>query len=175
MEIISVCTLSCSEVSFFRILHYLLIWFLFSYSFTSCPSVCQWQKYVGALLPQLNAKDQTSTGTRSGGMRLNRELGWASSSTAKPGLAVQRSEVFCLVSAAGCWTLPAHDSARLDYPFYSALQTACKLFYHSFPGCVEGIVAFALLCPHLFSKLITFMLLGSFKMPCLFPSHECVF
>lgn len=105
----------------------------------------------------------------------NQELGWSSSNARKPQHTVQKGEVFCLVSAAGCRTLPAYNSAWLDYPFYSGLKTACKFFYHSFPDCVECIVGFAFLCPHLFSKLITFMLLGSVKTPCLFPSHKFIF
>lgn len=40
---------------------------------------------------------------------------------------------------------------------------------------MECTVGFSFLCPHLFSKLITFMLLGSFKKLCLFPSHKFIF
>lgn len=102
------------------------------------------------------------------GMRQELEL-W------QRGHTVQEGEVFCLVSAAGCCARPAPSPACLDYPFYSGLKTACKFFYHSFPDCVECIVALPCLFPHLFSKLITFMLLGSLKELCLFPCREFIF
>lgn len=86
----------------------------------------------------------------------------------------QEGEVFCLVSAAGCCARPAQSPACLDYPFYSGLKTACKFFYHSFPDCVECIVAFSCLFPHLFSKLITFMLLVHWKR-CVYFQAESLF
>lgn len=139
---------------------------------------------VKRFLPQQKVKRQTNKLVRQGltvsavsyGLQ-NQELGrnWGSSSTGKPGHTVQEGEVFCLVSAAGCCARPAQSPACLDYPFYSGLKTACKFFYHSFPDCVECIVASPCLFPHLFSKLITFMLLGSLKALCLFPSREFIF
>lgn len=62
----------------------------------------------------------------------NQESASSSSNTGEPQHTVQKGEVFCLVSAAGGCTLPAYNSAWLDYPFYSGLKTACKFFYHAF-------------------------------------------
>lgn len=184
MEITSVSTLSRNEVSFFRILRYLLIWF-FSLLFHLLPqrlSVTEVRKQLAA---PAECKRSNKHGEKKGWQGLtvrdvnyelpNREWGRSSSNAGKPRHTVQEAEVFCLVSAAGCCTLPTYSSAWLDYPFYSGLETACKFFYQSFPDCVECIVAFAFLCPHLFSKLITFMLLDSFKKLCLFPSHTFIF
>lgn len=186
MEIISVCTLSCREVSFFRILHYVLIWFFFPHLlFHLLPqrlSVTAARKQFAAPAEwERSNKHREKKGWRGRPVRdmsyelPNQESGWSSSNTGEPRHTVQKGEVFCLVSAAGGCTLPAYNSAWLDYLFYSGLKKACKFFYHSFPDCVECIGAFAFFCPHLFSKLITFMLLGSFKMLCLFPSHKFIF
>lgn len=184
MEIISVCTLSCNEVSFFRILHYLLIWFFFLL-FHLLPQRLSVTEVREQFAVPAECKRSNKHGEKKGWRGLtvrdvnyelpNQELGWSSSNTGKAQCTVQEAEGFCLVSAAGCCTLPTYNSAWLDYPFYSGLKTACKFFYHSFPDCVECIVAFAFLCPHLFSKLITFMLLGSFKKLCLFPSRKFIF
>lgn len=181
MEIISVGAFSCSKVSFFRVLHCILGWFLV---FSRCP-----------LLPH-----RLSSGfcpSRKSNIKQTRGKGWVTRPyskccelwTAKPGIRQElgfqqhgkawahrpEDEVFCLVSAAGCCARPAQSPACLDYPFYSGLKTACKFFYHSFLDCVECIVASPCLFPHLFSKLITFMLLGSLKALCLFPSREFIF
>lgn len=152
--------------------------------FPSCPATC------GAVSAPAESQRSNQRGGKSGWQFLthskwvlwvmgckNQELGrnWSSSSTGKPGHTVQEGEVFCLVSAAGGCARPAQSPACLDYPFYSGLKTACKFFYHSFPDCVECIVAFPGLFPHLFSKLITFMLLGSLKALCLFPWREFIF
>lgn len=155
--------------------------FWFSHGFPSCPTGCQ---AVSAPAESQTSNKQEGKGGWQGltvsavsyGLQ-NQELGrnWGSSSTGKPGHTVQEGEVFCLVSAAGCCARPAQSPACLDYPFYSGLKTACKFFYHSFPDCVECIVASPCLFPHLFSKLITFMLLGSLKALCLFPSREFIF
>lgn len=178
MEIISVGAFSCSEVSFFRVLRCILGWFLCFSQFPLLPRSL-WSSFCPSRKSKIKQTRGKEWVTRpyskccelwaaKAGIGQELEL-WQRGHTGQEG------EVLCLASAAGCCAHPAPSPACLDYPFYSGLKTACKYFYHSFPDCVECIVALPCLFPHLLSKLITFMLLGSLRKLSLFPCREFIF
>ena len=77
----------------------------------------------------------------------------------------RRSPAYSLLQDATPW--PFISQPCLITPFNSRLKTACKVFffffYHSLPDCVGHTVACVFLCPHLFSNLITLLLLHSLK------------
>lgn len=132
--------LPCNEVSFFRLLHYLLIWF-FSLSLSPlAPAfLCDRStRAVGCFSRRQKIKPMQGKEGLVRPYSTQRELvaariSWSSSTAGKPRRTVKEGEVFCLVSAAGCRTLPTHSSACLDYPFDSGLETACKFFLSFLP------------------------------------------
>lgn len=133
--------LPCNEVSFFRLLHYLLIWF-FSLSLSPLAPAFLCDRTTRAVgcfsrrqkIKPMQGKEGVvrpySTRCELVAARIRLEL----QHCRKPLHTVKKGEVFCLVSAAGCRTLPTHSSACLDYPFDSGLQTACKFFLSFLPS-----------------------------------------